>query len=153
VGNSLISSVDLHSDLQQPEHGNSFSEATTWVDKPTHIRSPTFADFSVDNGVAFTDESDQLQFDYFDGDQMQTMELTHIRSPSFADFLVDNGLAITDESNQLQFDYFDSDQMQTQVRNFFREVSVGYIACSSLLYLGEKQIQKTEISGKFLLYY
>ncbi|XP_039173068.1 uncharacterized protein LOC108961079 isoform X3 [Eucalyptus grandis] len=114
VGNSLISSVDLHSDLQQPEHGNSFSEATTWVDEPTHIRSPTFADFSVDNGVAFTDESDQLQFDYFDIDQMQTMELTHIRSSSFADFSVDNGVAITDEPNQLQFDYFDSDQMQTQ---------------------------------------
>ncbi|KAL3730104.1 hypothetical protein ACJRO7_027153 [Eucalyptus globulus] len=38
----------------------------------THIRSPPFADFSVDNGVAITDESNQLQFDYFDSDQMQT---------------------------------------------------------------------------------
>ncbi|KAF8019607.1 hypothetical protein BT93_G0329 [Corymbia citriodora subsp. variegata] len=34
--------------------------------------SPSFVDFLMDDGVVFTDESDQLQFDYFDRDQMQT---------------------------------------------------------------------------------
>ncbi|XP_048134808.1 uncharacterized protein LOC115746578 isoform X2 [Rhodamnia argentea] len=36
------------------------------------IRSPSFAKFSLGNGDAFIDESDQLQFGYFDRDQMQT---------------------------------------------------------------------------------